>query len=275
VTVLEAARALGRDDPEMAAVVLGALRAEGVDIREETAVARIAADGAGLVVETTSGDRIAGSHLLVAVGRRASTEDLGLERAGIRSTPKGIAVDAGLRTSNRRVYAIGDAAGGLMFTHLAGYHAGLVVRSALFGLPAKAIAPIPWVTYTDPELAHVGQTEAEARRVHGARLEVLRWDFAENDRARTEGRTAGGIKVMVARGRPVGATIVGAQAGELIGLWSLAIARRLPISALASMLAPYPTLGEISKRAAGQYYVPRLFRNARVRRLVGLVRRLP
>jgi pyruvate/2-oxoglutarate dehydrogenase complex dihydrolipoamide dehydrogenase (E3) component len=153
VTVIEADRALGRDDPETAAVVLAALRAEGVAIREQTAAARIAG-GAGVTVHLPDGSAVAGTHLLVAAGRRVETEALGLAEAGIKAGPKGIAVDARLRTTNRRVHAIGDAAGGLQFTHVAGYQAGVVIRSALFGLPARQRTDhIPWVTYTDPELA--------------------------------------------------------------------------------------------------------------------------
>lgn len=274
VTVLEAARALGRDDPELAAVVLARLRAEGIDLREGVGVAAVEATGRGIAATLSDGARIEGSHMLVAVGRRANVEDLGLEAAGIETTRTGVKVDAGLRTTNRRVYAIGDAAGGPMFTHAAGYHAGVVVRSALFGLPARAsTAHIPWATYTSPELAQVGLTETEARAAHGSRLEVLRFPYAENDRARAEGLTEGQIKVMVVRGRPVGASIVGAQAGELIGLWALALANRLKIGAVAAMVAPYPTLTELSKRAAGQYYAPRLFESALVKRVVRFVQR--
>ena len=179
-----------------------------------------------------------------------------------------------LRTTNRRVYAIGDVAGGLQFTHVAGYHAGVVIRSILLGLPARAKTHhIPWATYTDPELAHVGLTEAEAQRKHGARLEVVRFDFSGNDRAIAEGRTTGRIKVMVAKGRPVGATIAGAGAGDLIGLWAMAIANGMKMGAIAATVLPYPTMGEIGKRAAGAYFSPRLFDNMWLKRFVGLVQR--
>ncbi len=275
VTVLEGARALGRDDPEIAAIALERIRAEGVEIVEGATVESVETEGEGIVVRVRDGGARRGSHLFVAVGRKASLERLDLAAAGIATTRTGVKVDPGLRTTNRRVYAIGDAAGGLQFTHVAGYHAGVILRSALFGLPSRAKdAHIPWATYTSPEIAQVGLTEAEARKAHGRRLEVLRFDYAENDRARTEGETTGLIKVMVVSGRPVGVSIVGAQAGELIGLWALALANRLKISAIAGMVAPYPTLGEISKRAAGQYYVPRLFQNDRVKRLVRFVQRL-
>ncbi len=274
VTVIEGARALGKDDPELAAIALERLRGEGIVIIEEQGAESVRASGDGIAVTTADGTVHEGSHLLVAVGRKANTDDLGLEAAGVETNRTGVKVDAALKTTNRKVYAIGDAAGGLQFTHVAGYQAGIVVRSALFGLPAKAATKhIPWATYTDPELAAVGMTEAEARKAHGRNLEVLRFDFAENDRARTEGITTGRIKVMVVKGRPVGAGIVGAQAGELIGLWALAISAKLKVSDIAGMVAPYPTLTEVSKRAAGQYYVPRLFENPTIKKIVGLVQK--
>jgi len=274
VTVIEGARALGQDDPELAAVVLAGLRAEGIEIVEETMAAEVRGTAGAIEVVARDGRRFAGTHLLVAAGRKANIDRLGLDAAGIGTTGRGIRVDASLKTSNRRVYAIGDVAGGPQFTHVAGYQAGVVLRSALFGLPARARADhIPWVTFTDPELAQVGLTEAAARAAHGRRLEVVRVDFAGNDRAVTERKTTGLVKVMVVRGRPVGASIVGAQAGELIGLWALALAGGLKMSRIAGMIAPYPTLGEINKRAAGAYFSPRLFDNPRVKTVVGLVQR--
>ncbi len=274
VTVLEAGRALGREDPELAAPVLDRLRAEGVEIRQGAAVASVAVEGGGIALRTEGGEVFRGSHLLVATGRRAAVADLGLEAAGVRVNAAGVVVDAGLRTTNRRVYAIGDAAGGPMFTHLAGHHAGLVIRSALFGLPARLrLDAIPRATYASPELAQVGLTEPEARARHGARLEVIRTPYAENDRARTEGLETGLLKLMIVRGRPVGVGIVGAQAGELIGLWALVVAGKLKLADVAGMVAPYPTLTELSKRAAGAYFAPRLFGSPIARRLVRIVQR--
>jgi pyruvate/2-oxoglutarate dehydrogenase complex dihydrolipoamide dehydrogenase (E3) component len=274
VTVIEGARALGRDDPEAAAVVLSALRAEGVVIEEDARVARVAHAAGEITVTTEDGRSFTGSHLLVAVGRKANTEGLNLSAAGIAETKTGIAVDARLRTANRRVHAIGDAAGGLQFTHVAGYQAGVIIRSMLFALPSKARSDhIPRATYTDPEHAQVGLTEAEARKVHGPRLEVARFEFHHNDRAAAEDRTTGFIKVMVVRGRPVGVTIVGHQAGELISLWSLAIANGLKMGAIAAMVSPYPTYGEVNKRAAGAYFTPRLFESSLVKRIVRFVQR--
>ena len=167
-------------------------------------------------------------------------------------------------------------AGGLQFTHVAGYHAGIVIRNALFSLPARADkAVVPWVTYTDPEIAHVGLTEAEARKSHGEGIKVLTWSFEENDRAQAEQETEGLVKVVVgANGRILGATIAGPHAGELLQPWVLAITQKLKIGAMANIIAPYPTLGEVNKRVAGSYYTPSLF-SARTRRVVGWLQMLP
>lgn len=274
VTVLEAAEPLGREDPELAAVALAQLRAEGIEIIGGAAIAQAGQGPEGLWLEAKDGRRWTGSHLLVAAGRRPALDSLNLDAAGVEVTRAGVKVDAGLRSTNRRVYAVGDAAGGLQFTHVAGWHAGLVIRAVLFRLPIKAVAAIPRVTYTDPEIAQVGLTEAEAREAHGDALEVLRADYDGNDRAKAEGKTDGLLKVMVVKGRPVGASMVGAQAGELIQVWQLAMSARLKIGAIAGMIAPYPTLGELSKRAAGSYYEPRLFANPWVKRAVRLLARL-
>ena len=275
VTVIEGQKALGKDDPEAAAVVLDKLRAEGITIEEGAEVARVSGQDGAIKVITTDGREFDGSHLLLAVGRQVNVDKLDLDRGGIAHSRKGVTVDAGLRsTTNKRVYAVGDVAGGLQFTHVAGYHAGVIIRPMLFGLPARARNDhVPWVTYTDPELAQVGLTEAEARAAHGAKLEVVRFPYSENDRAIATGQTEGFIKVMVLRGKPIGATIVGARAGDLIQIWGLAIANGLKMSAVAGMISPYPTLGEINKRAAGAYFSPRLFKNPWVKRIVRLVQR--
>ena len=274
VTVLEGAKALGKDDPELAAIALERLRGEGIEIVEGAIASEISGEAGAIIVETKGGTKYEGSHLLMAVGRKPNTDKLDLDKGGIEHDRTGIKVDAGMRTSNRKAYAIGDVAGGLQFTHVAGYHAGVIIRSALFGLPSKATnAHIPWATYTDPEIAQVGLTEAEAREKYGTKLEVIRSEYAENDRARAELLTDGLIKVMIVKGRPVGASIVGAQAGEHIQLWSLVIANKQKIGAVAAMVSPYPILGEISKRAAGQYYTPRLFENETVKKLVRFVQR--
>jgi pyruvate/2-oxoglutarate dehydrogenase complex dihydrolipoamide dehydrogenase (E3) component len=265
VTIIDQATIMPKDDPEAVAVVRARFVDEGVELKEAAKIARIEAHLGGVAVIVTGTDgaetRVHGSHLLVAAGRRANVENLGLEAAEVAYTPRGITVDARLRSSNRRVYAAGDVAGGYQFTHLASYHAGIIIKNVLFRLPAKAEpSALPWVTYTDPELAQVGLSETDARKVHGDKLTVLRADFSGNDRAQAEAATEGFLKVMVdKRGHIVGATLVGAHAGELITPWVLAISQGLKIGAMANIIAPYPTLSEISKRAAGSYYTPALF----------------
>ncbi|MCP9484012.1 FAD-dependent oxidoreductase [Shimia sp. CNT1-13L.2] len=274
VTVIEGEKALGRDDPEMAAFVLDQLRDEGLVIEEGALAAQISGEAGAIRVEAKDGRVFEGSHLLMAVGRKPNIDRLNLEVAGIETTRAGIKVDQSLKTSNRRVYAIGDVTGGKQFTHVAGYHAGVIIRSALFGLPAKERKDhIPHATYTDPELAQVGMTEAEARAAHGDALEVMRFDLHHNDRLIAERKAKGLIKVMVVKGRPVGASIAGHQAGEHINLWALVIANRMKMGQVASMVSPYPTVGEINKRAAGAYFSPRLFDSPRVKRVVRFVQR--
>ena len=275
VTVLEVATLLANDDPELVDILRQKLRADGVDLREGVKIARVERAGNG-VAAVLSGDggetRIEGSDLLVATGRRPNVEDLGLDVAGVETGKRGIVVDARLRTTNKRIYAVGDVAGAYQFTHIAGYHAGIVLRNALFRLPAKVdYSAVPWVTYTRPELAHVGLTEAAARK-GGQDIRVLRWPFADNDRAQAERMTDGLIKVIVAKkGRVLGASILGAHAGELILPWVMAVRTRSKIGAIASLIAPYPTLSEVSKRAAGSYYMPSLF-SERTKRVVRFLR---
>jgi pyruvate/2-oxoglutarate dehydrogenase complex dihydrolipoamide dehydrogenase (E3) component len=273
VTVLDVGPLLPRDDPELAACLAERLSAEGVTTRPQIEITGIERDEEAIHVDLADGSRIAGSHLLVAAGRQPNIAALDLAAAEIAATAKGITVDARLRTTNRRAFAVGDVAGGPQFTHIALYHAGIVIRNALFRLPAKVdYRSLPWVTYTDPELAQVGLTEAAARAADGA-VRVLRWRFAENDRARTERDTGGLVKILTRRnGRILGASILGAGAGDLILPWALAISQKLKIGALANLIVPYPTRGEASKRAAGSFYTPALF-SARTRGLVRLLAR--
>ena len=277
VTVLEAAQPLAKDDPECAAVVLHQLRQEGIDIRAGVKIAAVAEEEDGIAVylasDSNEPDRILGSHLLVAAGRAANVEGLGLDEAGVAFERRGITVDKGLRTTNRRVYAIGDVAGGLQFTHVANWHAGLVIRNALFALPVKAVPDaIPWVTYTTPELAHVGMSETAARAA-GLDFRVLRWPFHDNDRAQAEGETEGFVKIITSkRGRVLGASIVGAHAGELITPWTLMVRQGLNIKAMSDIVVPYPTLSEAGKRAAISYFSASLT-SPWLKRIINLVRR--
>jgi pyruvate/2-oxoglutarate dehydrogenase complex dihydrolipoamide dehydrogenase (E3) component len=274
VTVLEAFQPLGKDDPELAKVVLDSLNAEAIKIRGGIKIERIEKSKTGIRVVAAENEIIEGSHLLVAAGRSANVDGLDLEKAGIDFTKRGITVDQGLRSvSNKRVYAAGDVAGGLQFTHVAGYHAGLIIRNALFRLPVKNRTDIiPWVTYTDPELAHVGLTEKDAKAQHGESVRVLRWQFHENDRALAEGKSKGLVKLVTAKnGRILGCSIVGPNAGDLIAMWTLAITQKLKVSAIAGMVLPYPTLGEAGKRAAITYYAG-VTEKPLIRKLIGFLK---
>ncbi|MCG8626047.1 MAG: FAD-dependent oxidoreductase [Proteobacteria bacterium] len=262
VTLIEAMKILGRDAKVLVEDLHALLKNEGITILEGTEVISVAGKKGAVRVTTRGGHEgvIEGSDLLVAVGRKPNLDKLNLDVAGIRYTNKGILTDNRLRTSNRRVFAIGDVAGRQQFTHIAGYHAGIAIRNMLFRLPAKANAQaVPWVTYTDPELAHVGLTydDAEAKGLKPKRL-IIR--LADNDRARAERRGEGAIvAVTTKKGKILGASILAPHAGEMIQPWVLAMSAGLKIGAMASFIAPYPTYGEISKRAAGLFYTPKLF----------------
>jgi len=277
VTVVEAAVPLAKDDPECAEVVLDQLKRDGVVIRLGVVVTRVGRTDGKIRVVIARGDgdeTIDGTHLLVAAGRSPNVADLGLDAAGITYERRGIVVDKRLRTTNKRVYAIGDVTGGLPLTHVANYHAGLVVRHALFRLPVRVDHDsIPWVTFTEPELAQAGLTEAEARK-RNHKVRILRWPYHENDRAQAERATRGHIKVVTTRrGRILGATIVGMNAGELIATWTLAISQRLNVRALAGSVVAYPTLAEVGKRAAITYFTGSLT-SPLVRRIIVWLRRL-
>lgn len=276
VTVIEKDALLPKDDPELVDVLRARLLAEGVSLLEGAELARVEPTPSGLAatVRRQGGEiRLAGSHLLVAVGRQPNTQGLDLNAAGVTAGPRGIETDARLRTRNGRIYAVGDVNGRFPFTHMASYHAGIVLQNALFRLPAKVDdRAVPWVTYTDPELAQVGLAEPAARQRHG-RIEVLRWSFHEVDRAQAERETDGFAKAILdRRGRILGASIVGAHAGEALQPWCLAIANGLGIKAMAGVIAPYPTFSEINKRVAASHFTPKLF-NDRVRRIVRLLMR--
>lgn len=277
VTVVEAVRAFGKDDPECAEIVLKQLRGEGIRLLIGAKAKKAVRGGQGVLLTVEQGgaeETLDASHVLVAAGRTPVLDTLDLDAAGVKHTKQGIAVDAGLRTGNGRIYAVGDVAGGPQFTHVAGYHAGIVIQRALFKIPAKvSTAAVPWVTYTDPELAHVGMTEDMAREAHGE-IRILRWPLAENDRAQAEGLTDGIVKAIVTpKGRILGATIVAPGAGDLIQPWILAIASKLKIRAMTGYMAPYPTLGEMSKRAAGTFYAASLF-SPRTRKIAKFMFRL-
>ncbi|WP_207536915.1 dihydrolipoyl dehydrogenase family protein [Sabulicella rubraurantiaca] len=266
VTLIERGpRLLLRDEPDTSALIQRGLEREGISIRLGEAPER--AEGTRL--HLPSGP-VEATHVLAAVGRVPVVDGLDLEAGGVAHDAKGITVDDGLRSvSNRRVFALGDVAGRGQWTHLAGWQAGIVLRRALFLLPARARPPaLPSVTYCEPEAAQVGLTEDQAP---GCTVQVA--ELARTDRGVTDGVTEGRVKLVLGRGgKMLGCSIVGPHAGEMIGLPTLAIARGLGARDLAGMILPYPTLSEALKRAAGQHFEPALF-GPRTRSLVRLIQR--
>jgi pyruvate/2-oxoglutarate dehydrogenase complex dihydrolipoamide dehydrogenase (E3) component len=270
VTVVEALSILARDDAELVTRLRERLQADGVRFIEGVGVSKIreAQDSIRLILG--DGTRLMASHLLVATGRRPVTDGMNLHAAGVDVGKTGIVTDRRLRTSNKRIFAIGDVTGRQQFTHVAAYHASICLRNILFKLPAKIHdSAVPWVTYCDPELAHVGLTYDDAVASWGAdNVTVTSWDLAENDRARAELHSTGMVKATIHKnGQILGASILAPAAGEMIQLWILAIANRRKINSLATMIAPYPTYGEASKRAAGNFFTSKLF-SPRTQKLV-------
>lgn len=262
---------LSREDHELACWLRRHLQLEGIDIRVNTRVTSVARDPSGVRVSlTTSEDTrhrddpqpaplgsstLTAEAILLATGRRPNIEGLDLEKAGIETGRQGIVVDKHLRTSAPGVYAIGDVTGGLLFTHVAAAHAVLAVRNAFFPLATKwDPSGTPWATFSDPELAHVGITEDEARE-QGIPHVVHRWSFDEVDRAITEGEAHGFFKVVATpKGRILGAHIVGPEAGELIHEFALALKHGLTVGEIARTIHVYPTLSHGTWRVAGQHY---------------------
>ncbi len=259
VTVIEGGKILGRDDPELADIVRERLVKEGIDIVEGGNAERVEKTLNGVRV-TVGARAIEGSHLLIAVGRKPAVDGLNLKAASVEYDKKGLKTDSRLRTTNKRIYAAGDVAGGRQFTHVAGYHASVLVRNILFKAPSKNNEDLaPHVTYCDPELAQVGLTERQARERHGE-IKIVRWPFSQNDRAEAERNTEGLVKVVTdKKGHILGAGIVGRGAGDLLQPWVLALSSKLKIRAFTDMIAPYPTRSEASKRAAGAWYSDTLF----------------
>jgi len=276
VTVLEANEPLANDDPEAAAIVLAQLEREGIAIKTGVKLVHVSHIAHSVAVTVEAAGRqemVEGSHLLIAAGRKPTTDGLDLEVARIKYDASGIKVNRKLKTSNGRVYAIGDvAAGQPRFTHAANYHAGLVIRNALFRLSTRVdTAAVPRVLFTEPELAQAGLTEAQARQ-RRLKFRILRWPYHDNDRAQAEGMTNGHIKVITdKKGKILGATIVGAQASEMIAMWSLAIVQGVNIRAMLELVLPYPTFSEIGKRAAVDFFAPNLTRPW-VRRIIAWLR---
>lgn len=263
VTLIARGPFLPEFDPEMAQPLAARLREEGAVLAENVTCDRIEAmDGGGVRLHVSKDgdvDSVEGSHLLAADGRTPNLAGLGLELAGVKFDSSGIRVSRHLRTSNKQVYAIGDVTGGAPYATLARHQANILVRRLV--LNAAVVAQpdnLPRVVFTDPELAHIGMTEGQARARYKQAIRVLRWPFSENDRAIAERQTEGFAKIIAGpSGRILGATIIGQGAGDLIQTWSLAVSSGLTVAQVSESIAPYPTFAETSLKAAQGYTLER------------------
>jgi pyruvate/2-oxoglutarate dehydrogenase complex dihydrolipoamide dehydrogenase (E3) component len=271
VSMIVRSQILPKDDLQCVQVAHEKLLAQGLNLYEQAQTQKVASTIKGIQVAFSQNSHkhiIEGTHLLVATGRTPNLSSLDLDKAGIKYNKRGIIVDKRLRTAQKNIYAIGDVIGQYQFTHAANYHAGIVIRNALFRLPAKVnYQAMPWVTYMQPELAKVGLTERQAEQQRVSHR-VLRMKFSDIDRAVAEHETEGLIKIIVTpKGKILGATIIGAHAGELIQPWVLAINNGLKVSAMASMVVPYPALNDINKRVAGSFYTDKLY-SSRMQKII-------
>ncbi len=258
VSVIEPGTLMGRDDPDSVAVIRATLAEEGV--RFVDGKAERVEGGPGAVRLHVGGDAVDGSHILVATGRKANTSGFGLEELGIAIGANGIKVDARRRTSIKSIYAIGDCRDGPRLTHVSGYEGSNVGLEIVTGIPTKVDwSALPWCTYTDPEVAQIGMTEAEARAAHGDRVTVIKEGFDHNERAIAEGRTKGHLKLVLKGKKVLGASIVGHNAGELLLPFTQSITGKSSTFALGSAIISYPTRSEISKAAAFTAWEPTVF----------------
>ncbi len=280
VTVVEMSRALGRSDQDHARQAVSALREEGINILEGHKAEKVSHKTGEITVSTTSEDGekdVTGSHLLVALGRTPNTEQLNLEVGGVEYDTSGIVTKDNLKSvSNGRVWAVGDIAGKGQFTHLAGWHASIFTQAALMKLPVKAVtSAFPAVTYIQPELAQVGMTEAEARKEHGDKIQVSEFHFDDNDRAIAERETSGSAKLVIGSGDKIlGASIYGDGAGDIVQIIAYAMANGQKMRSLTSHISPYPTRAEVVKRAASQYFQPKVFGTA-MKTAVSILKHVP
>ena len=277
VTIIEGLTILPKDDIDCVSILREQLNFMGVVIHEKSKVQKIThttKNNIKIVIEKQKKTIIiSGSHLLIATGRRANVGGLDLEKAGIRYSDKGIDVNSYLQTTNKKVYALGDVVGAYQFTHIASYHAGIVLRNSVFRIPYKIhYNAVPWVTFTEPEIAHVGILAEDALK--RTDLKMTQWLFMDNDRAHTEHNVQGKIKVITdKKAKILGVTIVGSHAGELILPWVIAVREQKSLRTFTDAIVPYPTLSDISKRVAGEFYKPQLF-SKKTRWLVRLLNKL-
>lgn len=275
VTILQRnSQLLSAEDEDMAAVIQTALSHEGVHVSVGTSILGVHKTKDGIAVEYERAGQshtVVAAQLLVAAGRTPNVSELKLENAGVEFDTRGVITDNRLRTSQKHIFAAGDVLGKHQFTHAAGYEGGIIVSNVVFRLPRKVdYTWLPWCTYTEPELASVGMNEKSARKA-GMDYSVWEESFAENDRALAEGATEGKIKLILDRKeKPLGVQIVGAHAGELVAEWVATLNGGVGLSTLAAAMHPYPTVGEINKRVAGNILSKKIFSD-KVRKTLGFI----
>ncbi len=276
--VQRSAQILSKEDRDMADEVMQVLRSEGVIFHLDSSIIGVNDLGSEREVFMKNGEgetlSLRAETLLVAIGRESNIGELGLEDIGVEFDEKGLKVNRRLQTTQKHIYAAGDVTGTHLFTHAAGYEGGVVISNAIFHLPKKTdYTFLPWCTFTDPELASIGMNEKRAR-ASGIEYSVWTEEFKDNDRSLTEGAITGKIKMILDRkSKPIGVQILGPRAGELINEWVAILSGKVKLSALALSVHPYPTLGEINKRVAGNYYSSKIF-SGRTKKLLRLFFRL-
>ena len=278
VDVIDAHPPLANLDQDHSDILIDELKKEGINFHYPIKIKALKRNKPGLSVEFEDGKTIQGSHLLLAAGRSPNIKNLGLEKANVVYDRTGIKVSNSLRTSNKRIYAAGDVTKGMGgLTHAAGYHAGKLIQNFYFSPPfmgdflAKANIPsMPSVIYSEPEFASIGLTEDKAKKL-SLKVKCLTWSFKENDRSISELSTLGGVKVVTnSKGKILGGSIIGEQAGEMIHLISMAMVNNIKISGLAKIISPYPTRSEAIKRASSSYYTNVLF-SSRTKKIAGFL----
>lgn len=265
VTVVDRSdQILGKEDRDMADMVVSVMKGEGVNFFLEASIEEVLETGgckSVRIIDRTGESRLLKSNeILVAMGREPNLQNLGLEGIGVAYRRNGITVDSRMRTNHKHIYAAGDVSGGFQFTHAAGYEGGIVVSNAIFRLPRKAdYTYLPWCTYTDPELASIGMNEKTAA-FKGLDYTVWMEEFEDNDRSLAEGETTGSVKMILdAREKPLGVQILGPRAGDLMAEWVAILNGKVKLSTIASAVHPYPTMGEINKRVVGSFFSPKIF----------------
>ena len=265
VTVVgRAPQILPKDDPDLTDEVMDILSAEGVKFYTSHSIEAVSDLGhqRQVTLKGKTGNTLSlkAQMLLVALGRAANVEGLGLDTIGIEHDRHGIKVDQRMRTNHKHIYAVGDVNGGFQFTHAAGYEGGIVISNAIFRLPRKAdYTYMPWCTYTDPPLGNIGMTEKMARAA-GVNYTVWTEEFKGNDRSQAEGEKKGKIKMILnEKEKPIGVQILGSHAGDLLAEWVAVLNGKVKLATLAAAVHPYPTIGEINKRVAGNFFSPKIF----------------